>query len=134
MNKNAFRFTNTKIPIDLSLNPGQEKEVKIELSENGPEGELDSFPYHIDCALKVFEDAYVFRVPCSMTVAMIPNASKISLDEYKDLVSNPQYTKKQEVLDHRLSVTEFVQKLLDNNLIEIFRQDSGNHEKMAFAC
>ena len=38
------------------------------------------------------------------------------------------------MLDHRLSVNEFVQKLLDNNLIEIFRQDSGNHEKMAFAC
>lgn len=69
-----------------------------------------------------------------MTVAMIPNAPAISLDEYKDLVSNPQYMKKQEVLDHRLSVNDFVQKLLDNNLIEIFRQDSGNHEKMAFAC
>lgn len=69
-----------------------------------------------------------------MTVAMVPNASKITLDEYKELVSNPQSIKKQEVLDHRLSVNEFVRKLEDNNLIEIFRQDSGNHEKMAYFC
>ncbi len=79
--------------------------------------ELDSFPYHIDCALKVMDDAYVFRVPCSLTVAMIPNASQITLDDYKNLVSNPQYTKRQEVLDHRLTTNEFVQKLVDNNLI-----------------
>ena len=87
----------------------------------------------VDCALKVNEDAYVFKVPCSLTVAMLPNAT-LSLDEYKTIVSEPNYTKRQEVLDHGLSLGEFVQKLADNNLIEIFRQDSGSHEKMAYGC
>ena len=39
------------------------------------------------------------------------------------------------MLDHKLNVDEFVQKLKDNNMIEIFRQDQeGGHEKMAYAC
>lgn len=84
---------------------------------DGAYSELDSFPYHFDCALKIMDDAYVFKVPCSLTVAMVSKASLITLDEYKNIVSNPQYTKRQEVLDHRLGVNEFVQKLLDNNLI-----------------
>lgn len=80
MNKNAFKLNYSHIAIeDLSLNPGEEREMKLPLSLDGNESELDSFPYHIDCALKVMEDAYVFRVPCSMTVAMVSKASQISL-------------------------------------------------------
>jgi hypothetical protein len=84
------------ISIDgLVLNPGDERETKLELNFEGGFAELDTFPYHIDCALKAIDDAYVFRIPCSLTVAMIPNASAISFDEYKQIVSNEQYIKRQ---------------------------------------
>ena len=112
-----------------------EKEAKLDLAFDGGYSELDSFPYHIDCALKVLDDAFVFRIPCSLTVAMVPNAAAISFDEYKEIVSNPQYMKRQEVLDHKLGLEEFVQKLHDNNMIQIFRQDQETgHEKMAYGC
>ena len=39
------------------------------------------------------------------------------------------------MLDHKLTVDQFVQKLSDNSMIQIFRQDQeGGHEKMAYAC
>lgn len=66
---------------------------------------------------------------------MVPDAKPINFEEYKQIVSNESYIKRQEVLDHKLSVDEFVQKLSDNNLIQIFRQDQeSGHEKMAYAC
>ena len=34
-----------------------------------------------------------------------------------------------------MTADEFVQKLLDNNMLQIFRQDQeGGHEKMAYGC
>lgn len=70
----------------------------------------------IDCALKVLDDAFVFKVPCSLTVAMLPN-STISLDEYKTIVSDANYPKRQDVVDNSLSVGDFAQKLIDNNVV-----------------
>jgi hypothetical protein len=136
MNRNCFSLNYPNVSIDgLSLSPGEEREMKLELSFDGGMAELDGFPYHIDCALKVLEDAYVFRIPCSLTVAMVPNAPAVSFEEYKELVSNPDYVKRQEVLDHSLGLEQFVQKMQDNNLIQIFRQDQETgHEKMAYAC
>jgi hypothetical protein len=52
---------------------------------------------------------------------MVPHAS-ISVEEYKATVSNPDGIKRQEVLDHKLNINDFVQRLKDNNLIEIARQ------------
>ena len=45
--------------------------MKLNLVIGGECSELDGFPYHIDCALKVMDDVYVFKVPCSLTVAML---------------------------------------------------------------
>ena len=136
MNKNCFKLNYPNVSIDgLSLNSGEEKEVKLELNFEGTYSELDGFPYHVDCALKVMDDAFIFRIPCSLTVAMRTNPPAIDFNEYKELVSNPEYLKRQEVLDHKLTVDEFVQKMSDNNMIQIFRQDQeGGQEKMAYAC
>ena len=35
----------------------------------------------------------------------------MTVEQYKEIVSNPQYIKRQEVLDHRLSLNDFIQKL-----------------------
>ena len=98
MNKNAFKLSYPDVSIDgLSLNPREEKEIKLPLGLDGAESELDSFPYQIDCALKMMDDAYIFRVPCSMTVALMPRV-EASVDVYKDLISNSQFIKRQEVV------------------------------------
>lgn len=95
MNSNAFRLNYGNISInDLTLPPGASKEVKLLLNNENSQGELDSFPYHIDCALKVLDDVYVFKVPCSLSIGMLPNVT-VSVDEYKETVSNPQNNKKQ---------------------------------------
>lgn len=81
MNKNCFKLNYPNVSIDgLSLNPGEEKEVKLELNFDGSYSELDGFPYHVDCALKAMDDAFIFRIPCSLTVAMRPNAPTIDFN------------------------------------------------------
>ena len=81
MNKNSFKLNYANVSIDnLMLNPGEEREVKLELSLDNAYAELDGFPYHIDCALKVMDDAFVFRIPCSLTVAMRTNPPPIDFN------------------------------------------------------
>jgi hypothetical protein len=94
---------------------------------------LDAFPYLIDCALKVFEDVYVFRVPCSLSIGMVPGFT-ISLDDYKLLVSSPENVRNQEVLTNKLGLAEFTQRLEDNNLCEVVRHENGGNEMMVYAC
>lgn len=102
MNSNAFRLNYPNISInDLTLPPAASKEVKLLLNNENSQGELDSFPYHIDCALKVMDDVYVFKVPCSLSIGMLPNVA-VSVEEYKEIVSSSQNSKKQEVLANKL--------------------------------
>jgi hypothetical protein len=83
MNANAFSLNYPNITInDIALGPGQSKEIKLELNFENSQGELDSFPYHIDCALKVLDDVYVFKIPCSLSIGMLPNVA-MSIEEYK---------------------------------------------------
>jgi hypothetical protein len=104
MNSNAFRLNYGNISInDLTLAPGASKEVKLLLNNENSQGELDSFPYHIDCALKVLEDVYVFKIPCSLSIGMLPGVT-VAVDEYKEIVSNPQNHKRQEVLPNKLGL------------------------------
>jgi hypothetical protein len=56
--------------------------------------EIEGWPYSIDCALKVLEDAFVFKIPCSLTVAMIDNVN-LPFEEYQQIVSNENNEKKQ---------------------------------------
>jgi hypothetical protein len=134
MNANAFRLNYGTIVInDLTLPPGASKEVKLPLNNENNQGELDSFPYHIDCALKVLDDVFVFKVPCSLSIGMLPDVT-VSVDEYKEIVSSPQNNKKQEVLANKLPLDEFVVKLRNNNLVEIVRHENGTNEMMVYAC
>jgi hypothetical protein len=95
MNSNAFCLNYGAISINnLTLPPGASKEVKLQLNNENAQSELDSFPYHIDCALKVMDDVYVFKVPCSLSIGMLPN-STVTVEEYKEIVSSPQNSKKQ---------------------------------------
>ncbi len=95
MNSNAFKLSYGPVTIaDLAVPPGQGKETKLELNTDNVLAELDAFPYLIDCALKVFEDVYVFRVPCSLSIGMVPGFT-ISLDDYKLLVSSPENVRNQ---------------------------------------
>lgn len=79
------------------------------------------------------DDVYVFKIPCSLSIGMLPNMT-MSIEEYKEIVSNPNYNKKQEVLANKLSLNEFVVKLKENNLIEIVRHENGTNEMMVNAC
>lgn len=107
--------------------------MKLQLNNDNNQGELESFPYYIDCALKVLDDVFVFKVPCSLSIGMLPGAS-VSVEEYKEIVSSPQNSKKQDVLVNKLPLEEFVSKLKDNNLVEIVRHENGTNEMMVYAC
>lgn len=49
------------------------------------------------------DDVYVFKIPCSLSIGMLPNMA-MAIEEYKELVSNPNYNKKQEVLANKLGL------------------------------
>ena len=57
----------------------------------------------------MLEDVYVFKVPCSLTIPMLSRKT-LSVEQYKEIVSNPQNIKRQEVLDHKLTLKDFIQK------------------------
>ncbi len=51
----------------------------------------------------------------------------LSVEQYKDIVSNSQNIKRQEVLDHKLTLNDFIQKLEDNNVYIQVRHENGNN-------
>jgi len=60
--------------------------VKIKLNSENKDAPLEGWPYTIDCGLKATqgetEDAFVFKIPFSMSVAMVANP-EVTLEEYK---------------------------------------------------
>lgn len=54
------------------MSPGNTRELKINLNGKNNEVEIDGWPYTIDCALKVNDDIFIFKIPCSMSVSMVP--------------------------------------------------------------
>lgn len=95
INTNAFKLGYGGVNIDdLALGPNESREVKLELNQENGETELEEFPYFIDCALKVYDDVFVFRVPCSLSIAMKPGYQS-SENEYKEIISDGQNVKKQ---------------------------------------
>jgi len=51
----------------------------------------------------VLDDVYVFKVPCSLSIGMLPGVT-VTVDEYKEIVSSPQNHKRQEVLANKLAL------------------------------
>ena len=68
--------------------------MKIALNNENSETEIDGWPYTIDCAMKVNDDVFIFRIPCSMSVAMIAE-SDLSIEDYKEITANAIFAKKQ---------------------------------------
>ena len=81
----------------------------------------------------MFDDVYVFKIPCSLTIGMVPGYS-ISLEDYKAVISAPDIVKNQEVLANKLGLGEFVEHFKNNNLCEVVRQENGPNEMMVYAC
>jgi hypothetical protein len=51
----------------------------------------------------MLDDVYVFKIPCSLSIGMLPGQT-VTIDEYKEIVSSQQNDKKQEVLANRLEL------------------------------
>ena len=116
MDSNIFRLSYAPVVLsEVAVQPGGSKEVKLDLSTENAPAELTGFPYFIDCALKVFDDVFVFKIPCSLTIGMVPNLN-ISLEEYKTVLSAADIVKNQEVLANKLPLNEFVEHLKNNNM------------------
>ena len=83
LNANSYKLQQDQIEIKEigKLSPNESREVKIGLNNNNNETEIDGWPYTIDCAMKANDDVFIFRIPCSMSVAMVTN--NFSIEEYK---------------------------------------------------
>ena len=95
--------------------------------------EIEGWPYTIDCALKVNDDVFLAKVPCCLSIGFKSGFS-MDIDEYKELASNPEACKKQEVLPNKHNVEEFVKRLEDNLMCLVFRRENGTSHLMSFAC
>jgi hypothetical protein len=88
LNANAFMLQVTEVSISKIdvLEPGETKEAKIKLNSENKDAPLEGWPYTIDCGLKAsqgeVEDAFVFKIPFSMSVAMISDPD-VQLEDYK---------------------------------------------------
>lgn len=85
---NAFKLkiTETELNLDRIAN-GDSREIKVPLDAENEEGELEGWPYLIECALKVTkdetDDVFLLKIPCSMSVAMLPLSLNMTIDEYR---------------------------------------------------
>lgn len=73
----------SQVPI---LQPGETCEAKIKLEYENKDAPLEGWPYTIECGLKASqgesEDIFIFKIPFSMSVAMIANP-EVTIEEYK---------------------------------------------------
>lgn len=81
---NAFKFQIASIDLNIPpLQPGNTYEAEIELNAENAEGELDGWPYFIECALKFMhnelEDVFLLKIPCSVSVALLHN-QEVTID------------------------------------------------------
>ena len=58
----------------------------------------------------------------------------MDIEQYKEIASNPDGCKKQEVLPNKLHVEEFVKRLENNLLALVFRRENGSNHLMSFGC
>ena len=132
---NAFKLMpeNIIIPELQNLQPGEAKEVNVALNNENGFAEIEGWPYSIDCALKVGEDVFLAKIPCCLSIGFRAGIS-MEVDQYKEIASNPEACKKQEVLPNQHSVEDFVKRLENNLLGLVFRRENGTNHLMSFSC
>ncbi len=94
---------------------------------------MEGWPYSIDCALRVIDDVFIFKVPLCFLVVMVPDYA-ITIEEYKQILTAEESIKKQEVLQNSNDLESFVRKLENNNLSQVFRKENGANELMSYGC
>ena len=66
------------------------------MSNSNNEGKLEGWPYSIECGLKVVQgavvDIYIFKIPCSLSVAMISD-QVYTQEDYLQIVQDPNIFK-----------------------------------------
>lgn len=94
-NSNAFSLSPESPPIPIGdLNPGESRSARLKLTTENQNSEIDGFPFLIEVALKTNLDMFIFSIPCSLSVVMVPGFT-ITVDKYRELAANPGNIKKQ---------------------------------------
>lgn len=64
---------------------------------------------------------------------MMPNY-QITIEEYKQILTDEGNIKKQESLQNSNDLEQFIAKLNNNNLSQVFRKENAGNELMSYGC
>lgn len=132
---NPFKLAPTDPILTLQeLNPGASGSAKVPCGFNGEtDGQTPGFPFTIQVAFKTNFDIFVFFIPCSLSIMMIPNTA-LSPNDYQ-LFSGKGYPAIQKKLEVEVDTNEKIKKLFANNNINFVgsRTNSEGVEMVSYS-
>jgi predicted RNA-binding protein Jag len=69
----------------------------------------------------------------SLSVAFVHDF-QLEVEEYKEISTGGENVKKQEALQNSNNIEEFVERMQNNHLHQVFRKENGNNELMSYGC
>eukprot|EP01017_Pseudomicrothorax_dubius_P036123 TRINITY_DN5143_c0_g1_i8.p1 TRINITY_DN5143_c0_g1~~TRINITY_DN5143_c0_g1_i8.p1 ORF type:complete len:930 (-),score=303.67 TRINITY_DN5143_c0_g1_i8:123-2912(-) len=116
-NANSFKLNPKKIDLGLEpIPPGGANMTRAEVDFSGAsDNQPPAMPFRIQVALKTSVDVFIFHVPVSLSIFLVP-AAPLSQQAYMEYCARPQLVKTQNALKCPLSRDELVAKFKSNNL------------------
>jgi vesicle coat complex subunit len=135
-NKNPFKLSpvNPEIPIP-TLAPGSSGQGRLELNFSGQiDPEPPGFPFKLQVALRTNLDIFMFFIPCSLSVIMVPTDA-ITIEKYQELSGKYSATRFQNSLNTSLDPEKVKEKFKNNNINFIAsRKNPAGIEMVSYSC
>lgn len=135
-NANSFKLTPKKIEIDMPpVAPGGTGYGRTELDCTGAsDNQPPAFPYKVNVAIKCSADVFVFVIPCSLSVFLVPTP-QLQPAQYSELSSKPNLVRSQNSIQISLPRDEIIRKLNANNINFVTaRTNDAGVEMLSFSC
>lgn len=96
--------------------------ARIPLDTNGKSnGQPPGFPFKVQIALNTNIDVFVFSVPISFSVLLVPT-NPCSQAEFNELMARPSQVNAKESFPTSLTEEQIKQKMINNNVSFVFSQ------------
>jgi len=135
-NKNIFKLSpvNNDIPLK-QIGFNESVTAKIEVNFSGqPDSEPPGFPFKVQAALKTNLDIFIFTIPCSLSILLVPGQS-LTPQQYQETAQKLSGNRTQNSLNTSLDQDRIKEKFNNNNIYFIAaRKNESGIEMCSFSA
>lgn len=116
-NDNPFKLNPEEPILQISsIQPGNTATTRIPIGFDGlSDGQIPTCPYKVQVAFKTNLDIFVFYIPCSLTVLMIPN-TPMNSNDYQAFAMKPEFVSAQNKIETSADSAKIKKIFADNNI------------------